>query len=154
MKSIKALLAVVFILVGCTPPKPPELAAGQTWSVDSRRGDGATTVTVLHLEPTSPFGPVAVVSVNNVVLKVPDKRTVNGIQPVFFTLQALKNSLTTFEVNQTRALPYESYLLRWSEVVKGDMGEKYVFSVPVKEALDMIEKGKTEPWALLSFKQP
>ena len=154
MKSTKALLAALLILAGCTPPKPPELAAGQTWSVESRRGDGASSVTVLHLEPTSPFGPVAVVSINNVVLKVPHMGTVNGIQPVFFTLPALKNSLTTFEANQTRALPYESYLVRWREVVKGDVGEKYVFSVPVKEALDMIEKGKTEPWALHSFKQP
>jgi len=103
---------------------------------------------VLHIENSTPFGPVAVVSINNVVLKLPDKRTVNGIQPVFITLDALKRSITTFEANQTRKLPYESYLDRWREIVKETDGERFVFRRPIKDSLDEIESGRTEPWAL------
>jgi hypothetical protein len=138
---------IALLSVGCAPPKPPELAAGQTWSVESRKGDGATTVTVLHLESQSPVGPVAVVSVNNVVVKLPDKRTVNGIYPVFITVDALKRSVTTFEFNQTKPLPFESHLALWRDLAKGVDSSKYVYTVPVKEALDLFEAGKTEPWA-------
>ena len=148
MKVTHIILTLSFGLVGCAPPKPPELAAGQTWSVESRRGDGASTVSVLHIENITPFGPVAVVSINNVVLKLPDKRTVNGIQPVFVTLDALKRSITTFEANQTRKLPYESFLDRWREIVKERDGERFVFRQPIKDSLDEIESGHTEPWAL------
>ena len=148
MRTIPICLIALIGLVGCAPPKPPELAVGQTWSVESRRGDGASSVTVLHIENSTPFGPVAVVSINNVVLKLPDKRTVNGIQPVFITLDALKRSITTFEANQTRKLPYESYLDRWREIVKETDGERFVFRRPIKDSLDEIESGRTEPWAL------
>ena len=147
MKAALICLLALLGLVSCAPPKPPELAVGQTWSVESRKGDGATTVTVLHLEPQSPAGPVAVVSVNNIVVKLPDKRSVNGIYPVFITVDALKRSTTAFEFNQTRPLPFESHLALWRDLSKGADSAKYVYTVPVKEALDLFEAGKTEPWA-------
>ena len=91
---------LALVLAACSPPPPPPIAAGQTWMIAARPGDGATSTTILAIEPSTPLGTVAFVTVSNMVLTMPDKTRRSKLGPMAITFPALKASLTEFQFRQ------------------------------------------------------
>ena len=143
-----ALFAFVAALCACTPPPPPALAEGQTWTVKSRPSDGATTVTLLHIEHGTPLGDIAIVSINNAVITLPDKRQTNGIMTVVFTLDAVKQSLKDFQFNQGREIRWQADLDAWKQLAARGRAAEFTYTMPLAQALDAFEHGQTGPWAI------
>lgn len=138
---------VVGALAACSPAPPPPVAAGQTWLVHARPADGATTVTILHIEAGTTIGDVAFVSINNAVIALPDKRQTNKIWPVAFALDALKSSLKEFQFNQGTSLGFETHVEAWKAKAASGEADRFTYKLPVAQALDLFERGETSPWA-------
>jgi len=143
-----SLFAFALFISACTPPPPPALAEGQTWTVKSRPSDGATTMTLLHIEHGTPLGDIAVVSINNAVITLPDKRQANQIWTVIFTLDAVKQSLKDFQFNQGRKISWEADLEAWKQLAARGRAAEFTYTMPLAQALDAFEHGQTGPWAI------
>ena len=140
--------ALALKLAACRPPPPPPLAAGQTWMVASHRGDGATSTTILAIEPVTPLGPVAFVTVNNMILTMPDKTRRNKLGPTAFTLSALQASVTDYQFRQGADVRYAGYVERWREQAAQGRAAEFTYGVPIASALDQFERGQIQPTTL------
>lgn len=143
-----ALLGAALALSACSPPPPPPVAAGQTWMITSHRGDGATSTTILAIEPVTPLGPVAFVTVNNMILTMPDKTRRNKLGPTAFTLPALQASLKDYQFRQGAEVRYEGYVERWRELAAQGRAAEFTYNVPIARALDAFEHGHIQPTTL------
>lgn len=135
------LLAVVLLLCvvsGCQ--KQRELAPGQIWSYDTRPGEGASTIQILHVERGTPLGDVYFVSVRALdVKRLGRKIRSTEVWPLVFTREALAHSLTSYQWSQKVDRSFLNQLDHWLlEAREGHAAER-TFSVPVKEALHQIE---------------
>lgn len=144
--------ALALGLTACSPPPPPPLAAGQTWMIHSHRGDGATSTTVLAIAPSTPLGPVAFVTVNNMILKMPDGTRRNKLGPTAFTLAALQASLKDYQFRQGADVRYEGYVERWRAHAAQGRAAEYTYDVPVAQALDAFERGQRLPTTLATLR--
>lgn len=136
----RALLAAGLALFAVSCGKPPDFVAGQVWSYNTRTGEGASTVQVLHIERDTPVGDVIFVSVRALdARRVGRKIQSTEIWPLAFTRDALQKSVTTLQWSETVQRPYLKQLdLWWRDAREGKAAER-TFSVPVKEALEEIE---------------
>lgn len=133
-----AFAFLLALVIGCS--QKPELAPGQIWSYDTRSGEGASTIQILHIERGTPIGDVVFVSVRALDAKrVGRKIQFTKISPLVFTREALTGSLRGFQWTEQVNRPYLKQLdLWWRAARDGRAGER-TFGVPVKEALGEIE---------------
>ncbi len=116
--------------------------------VESHRGDGATSVTTLAIEASTPVGPVAFVLVNNMIITMPDKTKRNKLGPVAITLPALQASLKNYEFQQGMNIGVQSYAERWKQLASQGRAAEFTYNVSVAKALDEFERGSIKPWSL------
>jgi hypothetical protein len=147
-----ALLAVAALLLasGCSPPPPPPLMVGQTWMIHARPADGATSISLLHVEADSPLGDVGFISINNAAIALPDGRRTNKIWPVAIRMDSLRASLKSHVGAATVPLAYEQHVQAWRQAVASGGAAAFTFDVPVAQALSQLEAGKLDPWASAS----
>lgn len=116
--------------------------------VASHRHDGATSVSILAIEPSTPLGPVAFVTVQNMALTLPDASKRSKLGPTAFTLPALQASLTDFQFRQGPNPRYEGYVAQWQAHAAEGRAVEFTYQVPVAEAMDAFEHGNTLPTEL------
>jgi len=139
-QRLHSLLFAFMLLpaLGCQQQR--ELAPGQVWSYDTRSGEGASTIQILHIERGTPLGDVYFVSVR--ALNV--KRSGKGIQttvvwPLVFTHDALTASLGTFQWSEKVDRPYVDELELWLREAREGRAAEHTFTVPIKNALQEIK---------------
>jgi hypothetical protein len=145
---VATVVASTLALAACSPRPPPPLAAGQTWTIETHRGDGAISVTTLAIEASTPVGPVAFVLVNNMIITMPDKTKRNKLGPVAITLPALQASLKNYEFKQGMNIGVERYAERRKQLASQGRAAEFTYNVPVAKALDEFERGSIKPWSL------
>jgi hypothetical protein len=116
--------------------------------ISSHRGDGATSITILAIEPSTPLGTVAFVTVNNMSLTMPDKTRRSKLGPMAITMPALKASLAEFQFRQGPDVRYTGYVEQWIERAAQGRAAEFTFTVPVARALDEFERGNRLPATL------
>lgn len=132
-----ALLAVLGT-AACTQQR--EFAPGQVWSYDTRPGEGASTIQILHIERGTPVGDVYFVSVRALdVKRLGRKIRATEVWPLVFTQDALTRSLTRFQWSQKVDRSYLKQLDYWLREARDGRAAERTFSVPVKDALKEIE---------------
>lgn len=145
---VATVVAAVLTLAACSPPPPPALAAGQTWTIETHRGDGAISVTTLAIEASTPVGPVAFVMVNNMIITMPDKTKRNKLGPIAITLPALQASLKNYEFKQGMNIGVDGFMGRWKQLASQGRAAEFTYNIPVAKALDEFERGNLKPWSL------
>ena len=135
--GVVALMAVLGI-AACTQQR--ELAPGQIWSYDTRPGEGASTIQILHIERGTPVGDVYFVSVRALdVKRLGRKIRATEVWPLVFTQDALTRSLTRFQWSQKVDRSYLKQLDYWLHEARDGRATERTFSVPVKDALKELE---------------
>jgi hypothetical protein len=134
---VVALLAVLGI-AACTEQR--DLVPGQIWSYDTRPGEGASTIQILHIERGTPLGDVCFVSVRALDAKRLGRKTrATEAWPLVFTQDALTRSLTRFQWSEKVNRSYLKQLDFWLREARDGRAAERTFSVPVKDALKDIE---------------
>jgi hypothetical protein len=132
-----ALMGVLGI-AACTQQR--ELAPGQIWGYDTRPGEGASTIQILHIERNTPVGDVYFVSVRALdVKRLGRKIRATEVWPLVFTQDALTRSLTRFQWSEKVNHSYLKQLDYWLREARDGRAAERTFSVPVKDALKDIE---------------
>jgi hypothetical protein len=132
-----ALVAVLGI-VACTQQQ--QLAPGQIWSYDTRPGEGASTIQILHIERGTPIGDVYFVSVRALdVKRLGRKIRATEVWPLVFTQDALTRSLRSFQWSEKVDRSYLKQLDHWLREARDGRATERTFSLPVKDALKEIE---------------
>jgi hypothetical protein len=117
-----------------------ELAPGQIWSYDTRPGEGASTIQILHIERGTSVGDVYFVSVRALdVKRLGRKIHATEVWPLVFTQDALTRSLTRFQWSEKVNRSYLKQLDYWLREARDGHAAERTFSVPVKDALKDIE---------------
>ncbi len=122
--------------------------------IASHRGDGATSTTILAIEPSTPLGTVAFVTVNNMILTMPDKTKRSKLGPTAITMAALKASLTEFQFRQGADVRYQGYVEKWRAYAAQGRAAEFTYDVPIAQALDAFERGNILPATLGDSAQP
>src|SRR5215470_7213968 len=126
------------LLSGCN--RAPELAPGQIWSYDSRPGEGASTIQLLHIERDTPIGEVVFVSVRALDVKRLGRRIqTTEVWPLVFTREALNRSLRSCQWTEKVNRAYLKQLDTWWLAAREGRASDRTFSVSVKDALVEIE---------------
>jgi len=126
------------LLSGCN--RAPELAPGQIWSYDSRPGEGASTIQILHIERDTPIGEVVFVSVRALDVKRLGRRIqTTEVWPLVFTREALNRSLRSYQWTEKVNRAYLKQLDTWWLAAREGRASDRTFSVSVKDALVEIE---------------
>jgi hypothetical protein len=142
LRTLSVVLAFA-LTGGCEQRR--DLAPGQIWSYDSRRGEGASTIQILHIERGTPLGDVYFVGVR--ALEVQRLRTrirATEVWPLVFTHEALAGSLRTYQWSQTVDRPYLKQLDLWLREAREGRAADRTFTVPVKDALDHLESDRPD----------
>lgn len=138
-------LAALLALWGCNTQER-DLAVGQVWSYDNRPGEGASTLQILHVERGTPLGDVYFVSVHALKVKRIKRQTVqfSEVSPLVFTHDALKRSLTAYRWSQKVDRPHLKQLDLWLREAREGRASDRTFSIPLKDALDLLESDQAD----------
>ena len=140
-QRLRLLLVAFTLLVASGCQQQRELAPGQVWSYHTRPGEGASTVQILHIERGTPLGDVYFVNVRALNARRTGKQIRwTEVWPVAFTHDALTTSLTTFQWSEKVDRPYREELDLWLREAREGRAARLTFSVPIKEALEEIER--------------
>lgn len=138
-----SVLLVAATLTGCSQQR--QLAPGQVWSYDSRPGEGASTIQILHVEPGTPVGTVYFVSVRALdVHRIGRKLRTTEVWPLVFTEEALVRSVKGYQWSQKVDRPYLKQLDFWLTEAREGRAEERTFNIPLKDALHEIERDQPE----------
>jgi hypothetical protein len=142
MRALACVVVLAFL--GCNQQR--ELAPGQIWSYDNRAGEGASTVQILHIQKGTPMGDVYFVSVRALNVKRIKRQTIQftELSPLVFTHDALARSLTTYQWSQTVDRPYLKQLDLWLREARDGRAVDRTFSVPLKDALNLLESDQPD----------
>jgi hypothetical protein len=136
---------VVLALSLCACQQSPELAPGQIWGYDTRTGEGASTIQILHIERGTPLGDVYFVSVRALdVKRVGRKIRTTEVWPLAFTHEALARSLRSYQWSEKVNRPYLRQLDLWLRAARDGQAAERTFTVPLKDALNQIESDRPE----------
>lgn len=139
------LIVLVGSLASACKPPTPELAPGQIWGYDTRAGEGASTIQILHIERGTPLGDVYFVSVRALdVRRLGRKLQTTEVWPLVFTQDALKSSLQGYQWAEKVNRPYLKQLERWQLEAREGRAAERTFNVSIKEALDQIQGERAE----------
>ena len=139
------LVAVVAFALLSACQQSQELAAGQVWSYDTRSGEGASTIEILHIERGTSLGDVYFVSVRALdVRRLGRKIRATEIWPLVFTHEALAKSLRSYQWAQKVDRSYLKHLDYWLREAHAGRAAERTFNVPIKEALEQIEAGRPD----------
>jgi hypothetical protein len=142
LRALPVVLAFGFA-GGCEQHR--DLAPGQIWSYDNRRGEGASTIQILHIERGTPLGDVYFVGVRALeVQRLRTKIRATEVWPLVFTHEALAGSLRTYQWTQTVDRPYLKQLDFWLREARGGRAAARTFTVPIKDALDHLESDRPD----------
>ena len=119
------------------------MAPGQIWGYDTRPGEGASTIQILHIERGTPLGDVYFVQVRALDVK----RLGRFIQfaevsPLVFTHDALRGSLRSYQWSQTVDRPYLKQLDIWLREAREGRAAERTFNIPVKDALEHFDNDR------------
>jgi hypothetical protein len=140
LRLLPALVAAFFLALtgGCQQQR--DLAPGQIWSYDTRAGEGASTVQILHIERGTSLGDVYFVSVRAIDVQLLGREIrTTEVWPLAFTHEALIGSLRNYQWSQAVDRSYLKQLDLWLREARDGRAAELTFSVPVKDALHQIE---------------
>jgi hypothetical protein len=141
----RATLAAVVLLLACACQQTRELAPGQIWGYDTRTGEGASTIQILHIERGTSLGDVYFVSVRALdVRRTGRKLRTTEVWPLAFTREALSRSLGTYQWSEKVNRPYLKQLDVWLREDREGRAADRTFAVTIKEALDQIQSERPE----------
>jgi hypothetical protein len=113
---------------------------GQIWEYQTRKGEEKSTLTIVGVEKHKKLGTIINVYVGGLKVKNPnaDNGLSDEIQHLPFSKEAIDKSVTKL-VGSTKQLPdYKDGYDEWRAAF--DKGKAGVFSITVKESIDVMEK--------------
>jgi len=139
------VLAIALLSLVCACQQAPELAPGQIWTYDNRSGEGASTIQILHIERGTPLGDVYFIHVRALQVhrtgrsRGAETYSATEVWPLAFTREALVGSLRTYQWSQGVDRPYLKQIDLWLRDAREGRAAARTFSIPVKDAINLLE---------------
>lgn len=113
---------------------------GQIWEYETRKGEEKSTMTIVGVEKNKKLGTIINIYVGGLKIKNPnaDNGLSEEIQHLPFSKEAIDKSVTKL-IGTTKKIPdYKDGYDEWRTAF--DNGKAGVFSITVKESIDVMEK--------------
>jgi hypothetical protein len=117
-----------------------KFVVGQIWEYQTRKGEEKSTLTIVAVESNKKSGTIVNIYVEGLKIKNPnaDEGYSDKIQHLPFSKEAIEKSVIRL-IGTTKKLPdYKNGYNEWRTAF--DKGKAGVFSITVKEAIDVMEK--------------
>lgn len=126
------------ILSGATMAK--DFAAGQEWSYKTRPQDDGSTLIIAQIDKNEKLGNIIHISLINVNVKNPhiDGGISKELPHFPVSEESLRNSVIEYKGMAKTIPPYQEGYKTWKEAF--DDGKAGVFTIPVSEIVDVVEK--------------
>lgn len=130
----------MFLKLFSSSAQDDKYKVGQIWEYQTRKGEEKSTLTIVGVEKHKMLGIIVNVYVGGLKIKNPtaDNGYSNEVQHLPFSKEAIDKSVTRL-LTTTNSLPdYKNGYNEWRTAF--DKGKAGVFSITVKESIDVMEK--------------